>query len=87
MWLENTAPNSSCKPSIRHGGSTSTTSCPSERSSSAASATARAAIGSTTASAIGASVVAAIRSLPGAPAALCANGSLGGGAQVASPGS
>ena len=57
-----TAPNSSLKPSTCHGGSTSSTSCPSERSSSAASATARAQIGSTTASATGGSVVVAIRS-------------------------
>ena len=53
MWIEKTAPNSSESPSIRHGGSTSSTSWPSERSSSAASATACAHIGSTTASAIG----------------------------------
>ncbi len=53
------------RPSTCHGGSTSSTSWPSERSSSAASATAFAHTGSTAASAIGGSVVAAIRSLPG----------------------
>ena len=51
MWTEKTAPNSSERPSICHGGSTSSTSWPSERSSSTASATASAQSGSTVASA------------------------------------
>ena len=87
MRLEKTAPKVSCTPSWRHGGLTSSTSCPSERRSSAASLTARAHIGSTTASGIGANVLAAIRSLPGSAPAKSANGAGGGGAQVASPSS
>jgi hypothetical protein len=87
MWLEKTTPNSSRTASSCHGGSTCSTSCPSEPSSSAASVTARAASGSTIASGTGASVVIAIRSLPGDASADAANGSLGAGAQVASPGS
>ena len=87
MCVEKTAPNNSERPSICHGGVTSCTSCPSERSSSAASATAPEQTGSTTASGIGGSVVAAIRSGPGSRVADSAKGSSGGGAHVASPGS
>ena len=87
ICVENTAPKSALRPSTRHGGSTSSTSWPSERSSSAASPTAAAQTGSTGASASGAIVVAAIRSRPGSRAAPAAKGSAGGGAQVASPSS
>src|SRR4029077_13338691 len=87
MWVEKTTPNSSLSPLACHGGSTSSTSCPSERSTSAASLTACAQIGSTTASGTGGCVLAAIRSLPGSPCAETAKGSDGGGAQVASPSS
>jgi hypothetical protein len=84
-WAQNTTPNNSCKPSVCHGGSTSSTSWPSSRSSSAASSTACAARGSTAASGTGGKVVAAIRSGAGSRAAACANGSGEAGAQVASP--
>ncbi len=69
-----------------HGGSTSSTECPSDDSSSAASRTPRSASGSIGAS-IGPSSATAIRSRPGSRRAESANGSDGGGAQVESPSS
>ncbi len=65
-WLEKTAPNSSRRPSCCHGGSTSSTSWPSERSSSLASSDGlRGRAGRRRLRARGGCVVAAIRSRPG----------------------
>jgi hypothetical protein len=86
MGVPNTSVNTSSSDWPVQGAVTSSTSWPSDASSSAAPLTARSQSGSSGAS-VAAVVVQPIRSRPGSWAAVAANGSGGGGAQVASPGS